>query len=371
MSTLPAPVPVPFPDIERELDRQLKHLQSDEEAPLQRARLSNLIIYCDDRSLGNGVAVQVPEIVLAHPSRVLLLVRETTETADELTATVLVREKKISPTIGVCAEQVTITAAGSALDRLPFAVRRLLIGDLPTNLWWASIQPPALAGSLVWDLSEYAEQVVYDSLGWREPARGVAATAPWMDKFGSARAGARRRIASDLQWRRLKPWRRIVSQVLDPAVAPGAIASLSAVTIDHGPHAVVQAWQLVAWIAARLGWKVERGRARGGAELDWVLASAHGPVHVAIRRQPAGPAEIHSLTLACKLDGKSAELKVASDGAGHLAATVPGPNTVARTTSAPSLSLAELVSRQLSDRDRDPVFEETMRIARVFAQGLV
>jgi hypothetical protein len=34
-------------------------------------------------------------------------------------------------------------------------------------------------------------------------------------------------------------------------------------------------------------------------------------------------------------------------------------------------SLAELISRQLSDREPDPVFHESMEVARVFAQSVL
>ena len=78
---------------------------------------------------------------------------------------------------------MTLHAAGAAVERLPFAVRALLIGDLPTNLWWASPQPPPLAGPLLYDLAEHAQQIIYDSLGWPDPVRGVAATASWLDQI--------------------------------------------------------------------------------------------------------------------------------------------------------------------------------------------
>ena len=76
---------------------------------------------------------------------------------------------------------VTLHAGGAAVDRLPFAVRALLIGDLPVNLWWQAHVPPPLAGALIYDLAETAQQVIYDSVGWPDPARGMAATAGWLD----------------------------------------------------------------------------------------------------------------------------------------------------------------------------------------------
>src|SRR5262249_37723595 len=77
------------------------------------------------------------------------------------------------------------------------------------------------------------------------------------------------RVASDLNWRRLKFWRRLTAQALDPMTAPGALDSISDIQVEHGPHAVVQAWLLVGWMASRLGWRVQTGRVDPGAELVW------------------------------------------------------------------------------------------------------
>jgi hypothetical protein len=42
-----------------------------------------------------------------------------------------------------------------------------------------------------------------------------------------------------------------------------------------------------------------------------------------------------------------------------------------RTITVPEQSLGELVARQLSDRDHDPVFLESMAVAQVFAQTIL
>src|SRR5207253_5651598 len=127
----------------------------------------------------------------------------------DVTARVTVRPLHIAGgRAHACAEQVTLHAAGPAVERLPFAVRALLIGDLPTNLWWAAPQPPPLAGPLLHDLSENAQQIMYDSIGWPDPVRGVAATASWLEQVERPDVAGRWRVASDLNWRRLKYWRR-------------------------------------------------------------------------------------------------------------------------------------------------------------------
>ena len=39
-------VTVPLRDVERELSRQMKILQGEDEAPVLRARMSNLVVFC-------------------------------------------------------------------------------------------------------------------------------------------------------------------------------------------------------------------------------------------------------------------------------------------------------------------------------------
>src|SRR5262249_10224769 len=145
-----------------------------------RAQLSNLVIYAHRADLVEKVQMAIPGIMALHPARVLLLAARPGPEAGDLTATVCVRSHRLGNNRRIYSEQVTLRAQGRAVERLPFAVRSLLIGDLPINLWWAIPEPPPLGGSLLFDLGERAQQIIYDSIGWTEPARGVVATASWL-----------------------------------------------------------------------------------------------------------------------------------------------------------------------------------------------
>src|SRR5439155_9308130 len=72
-------VSVGLHDIERELSRQMRALQGAGEAPVLRARMSNLVVFCDRPDMADRVAAQIPDIVAIHPARVLLLVGEPRE----------------------------------------------------------------------------------------------------------------------------------------------------------------------------------------------------------------------------------------------------------------------------------------------------
>jgi glucose-6-phosphate dehydrogenase assembly protein OpcA len=361
---------VPLEAVERELARRVHALQAVGEAPMQRACMSNLVIFCDRPELAQTVEETVPAVVAEHPARVLLLLGEPGEKGDDLTATICVRARPGDTGRRLFSEQVTLHALGTAVNRLPYAVRELRIGDLPHNLWWATPQPPPLGGVLLHDLTEDVEQVVYDSIGWAEPVRGVLATAAWLTQFERQHDHGVWRVASDLNWRRLKYWRRLVTQALDPASAPGALESITEVVLEHGPHAVVQAWELLSWLAARLGWRVLAGKVETGVELAWDCEGRHGPVRLRIRRLEEGPPSIRRLSIACTCSGQAETLHFTVEEERRLAVVPDRPGAERRTLTLPPQPLAELLGRQLSDRERDPVFREAMQFARVLAQSI-
>jgi glucose-6-phosphate dehydrogenase assembly protein OpcA len=365
-----APATLHVRDVEKELSRQLGIGKQTDDAPAQRAHMSNLVIYCDRADAAESLTNLIPAVVELHPARVLLLVGQSASEKSEIDAEVSVWCRKHRGGPQACSELITLRAGGAAVERLPFSVRGLLIGDLPTNIWWQCLSPPPLAGPLLSDLAENAEQVVYDSIGWREPAQAVAATAEWQSRFERSRDG-RWRVASDLNWRRLKYWRRLTAQALDPMTAPGALESITEIAIDHGPHAVVQALLLASWLATRLGWRVQAGHLQPGVSIDWKLGAKQGHVKIVLHRLGDGPSEVRSMRIAFKLDGKSYALTFSVPEKDRLAVIPEDTAAAPRTLTAPSSPLAELVARQLSDRERDGVFRESMATAFEMARAVL
>lgn len=356
--------------IESELARRLKMSQEPGESPVHRARMSNLIVYCDSPERSEEVEALLPAIVRVHPARVLKLVGDDRSGSSEVRASVLVR--KAGHEVQLCSEQVTLHGGSHSREHLPFAVRSLLIGDLPTNVWWASKTPPPLAGPILDDLAEYAQQVVYDSLGWADPHRGVSATAPWLSRFERGSADGRWRVASDLNWRRLKYWRRIIAQALAPAGAPGALDSVTDISVEHGPHAVTLAWQLVGWMSSRLGWTIQASKIKLGHEIDFQIQGPHGSLHLGIDRLPDGPSEIRRVNVACAIGGRLGTLNFVSEAGGARLSVVPeGIDAAPRTITTPPLDVADMLGRQLSDREPDHTFRETMKAAQVLARGVI
>ena len=173
----------------------------------------------------------------------------------------------------------------------------LLIGDLPTNLWWACPTPPPLAGPILDDLAEHAEQVIYDSLGWPDPHRGVAATSTWLDRFergaepgpmagrlrpelaaaqvlaAAALAGARPRPRPRASWRDLRGPDRARPARRHPGLAARRLAGLAARLEDPGDEAQARTSRSPSSCSARTarsgsgstGWPRGRARSAGSA----------------------------------------------------------------------------------------------------------
>jgi glucose-6-phosphate dehydrogenase assembly protein OpcA len=363
----PTPQPIALQNVERELNLQMKRLQGQGSQPMQRARMSNLVIFCNSPARATELAPQISAITEVHPARTLMLIGET-EPEQALTTTVEVRPLGASRKQHICVEQVTLHAGGSSVPSLPFAVRSLVIGDLPVNFWWDVPQPPPQGGNLLFDLAENAQQVIYDSVGWPDPAHGVAMTAAWLEQI--ERTGSQWRVASDLNWRRLKFWRRFVMQALDPVVAPGAAQSVTELLVEHGPHASVQGWLLATWLARRLGWTLKGGKVTPGHEMLWRFDGPTDDVSIRVRRLDAGPAEVRHVRIACKLEGKPVALNLTAEDGQRLAGTTEGLDVSPRTMSIPPTAPEELVGKQLSDRERDKSFHACMAIARTMAESL-
>jgi glucose-6-phosphate dehydrogenase assembly protein OpcA len=367
-------IPVSVGSIESELKRQRDAIQGDSPVPLQLVRMATLVIFTDSLDLAVLIDSRLPDASSAHPARVLLLVGEPGTTGGDMLASIKVRPLQRSGTLVTISEQVTLVAQGPVAQRLPSVVRALVLSDLPINLWWASNTPPPMGGPLEAELSESVQQVVYDSLGWPDPARGFLATSTWLELMDTTLPGGRWRTASDVSWRRLKYWRRLIAQALNPASAPGSAETLTEILVEHGPHAVGQAWMLACWLCMQLGWEIQGGRIQPGTQLAWRCRRPEGvggTGWVRVVRLDQGPPEIRRVRLACEVNGMPGALTLAPDTPQRLALTVEGTETQPRTLATPPMTLAEIIGRQLNDRDRDPVFRETMARCRIMAQSLL
>ena len=121
----------------------------------------------------------------------------------------------------------------------------------------------------------------------------------------------------------------------------------------------------------RLHWKVRLGKVQPGVEISWEVETAHGTMKVRIQRLSDAPSEVRKVRITCKINGSPQILSIAVDNDMQLAVVLEGTDAPPRTVAVKSSSVSELVIRQLSDRERDPVFQESMAVAEVFARTVL
>jgi len=165
-------------------------------------------------------------------------------------------------------EQIAVRSQG--LERsLPSIVRRLVLGDLPTSVWWTGdlSQTPPLA-----ELATMGRQFVYDSRQWRDVRAGISTVAGLLDH-------PRAPDLADLNWRRLAPLRQGVSRALAAgrgtagAGGPTALgAPVLQIRLRHAPGEEALACLMTGWLRSRL----ERP---SGPELGVTVSPEAGPDH--------------------------------------------------------------------------------------------
>ncbi len=361
-----APRPVDVAAIERELAGLWRETSSASEGgpAILRACMSNLVVFCADPEEARSAEPEIAAVVERHPSRVMLLVAQGTPRDDALDASVSAMCHLTGPGRAVCSEHVMVSAGRRALAALPSAVRGLLIGDLPTSLWWATREPPPAGGPLFGELAGLADQVIYDSAEWKDPAAGVVETARWVEE--SARAAV-----SDLAWRRLKPWRRALGQALDPERLPGALAALEELDLAHGPHGLPEAWLLVGWLAGRLGWRPRRARVSPGSEIVWGFDGPAGPIRVTLRRLAEGPPALRGLELRWRGGGGPRRARLEARAADRISVSFGEAAAPELVLPVPPAPRAELLVRQLPKLGRDRSFRDALALARRLAEALL
>jgi glucose-6-phosphate dehydrogenase assembly protein OpcA len=216
------------------------------EAPVARAIMSNLVVFCrraadDDVDLAlppEGVPVE--EVAGSHPARVILLHHDPDVPGDAGLSVPLAAHVSVlafgPPDARYGVERIVIRSACSEAA-LPSIVRRLMLGDVPTSVWWTE----DLSGTRpLAPLVTMGRQLLYDSRRWREVPLGFLALAPLLtDPFGPDLA--------DINWRRLLPVRQALVHALGSS-GSSKRQRLTSVHIRHRPEEAALAWLLAGWL---------------------------------------------------------------------------------------------------------------------------
>lgn len=327
--------------------------------------MSNLIVYCDSPDEADALPSELGAISSRHPARIIMLVSGAKEQDRDLETRISAQLVATRAGPQVATEQIRIDVRPDAKKRLPSAARQLLVGDLPTSLWWASKQPPPTAGPFFRELEAMGSSVVYDSRGWADPRRGMLETAAWIGAPGN------RQLVADLAWLQLRFWRNLITETLAPDVRPGALSGIEDILVEHGPHAMPMAWLLVGWLAHCLDWTPAGGRMRSDHEHTLDFTAASGPVKVRVRRNEQDPLLLRNVTIA----GRNATdapfcAEFSSLERDRLTARISGDSESQTIVSAPDDPRVVMLAWQLTNRTGQPIFRNALATGRVMAEAL-
>jgi glucose-6-phosphate dehydrogenase assembly protein OpcA len=270
------------------LERELNAMWAEMSAPegegggagVVRACVLNLVVYAEDAEERAEVDDLLSEVVERHPCRAIVLAAERGAEEARLEAFVSTRCQLSSRgSKRICGEQITIEAAGPAVDTASSAVAPLLVPDVPVFLWWKDI--PNYGDRLFKRLAEMADRVVIDSASFDRPHEDLLRLAALLE-------GGRMRL-SDLNWGRLTSWRALVAGFWDVADYRDSLARVEKVVIEYDPpdrsHEEVAPKALLAlgWLASRLGWEVaDEGATFDGKSARFILKDGGRRIEAAL-----------------------------------------------------------------------------------------
>jgi glucose-6-phosphate dehydrogenase assembly protein OpcA len=252
-------------------------------AGVVRACVLNLVVYAEGAEARAEVDELLGAVVERHPCRAIVLAAERGAPEPRLEAFVSTRcQLSARGQKRICGEQITVEAAGPAVETASTAVAPLLVPDVPVFLWWKDI--PHYDDKLFTRLARMADRVVIDSASFDQPYEDLLRLARLLE-------GGRLRL-SDLNWGRLTSWRSLVAGFWDVADYRASLERIEKVVIEYDPpdrsraQVAPKALLALGWVASCLGWEVaeggsalSEGRARillrdgGGRDIEAVLAA--------------------------------------------------------------------------------------------------
>jgi len=336
------------------------------EAGVTRVCVANLIVFAPPVEGRDGIDALLEEVTAHTPCRAVVLLADADADAAALDAYVSTRcQPGPRGAKQICGEQVTIEAAGRAVENLATAVEPLLVPDIPTFLWWKDI--PHYEDKLFARLVELSDRVVIDSASFDHPLPDLRRVARLV--------GEHPRLAlSDLNWGRLTTWRNLLAGFWDVADYREHLDRLDTVEIEYTRPAAApdqtaaQALLLAGWLASRLGWELAAAERYSPAnvEAETFRLSAAGREFTLSLRAVEGAGEESSITVRevrfARVGGEAEfHTRMSRDQTKlETGARVGGAQSVGRVVSYEARTEGERLSREMALLARDRIYEEAV-----------
>jgi glucose-6-phosphate dehydrogenase assembly protein OpcA len=321
--------------------------------PVARARVMTLVVYTEDDQTGELAARVTRELPGRHPSRAVVVhLRQDDDRPLAASLAIQCATNRVGERT-VCSEVIEVYAGGRHREVLADAVAPLLIGGLPSVLWWTGRPRPAdpvlrrFAGGLV-------DRVLVDSALFRDPGAGLIALARWREDR------RHRATLADLAWERLRGWRHLIAQTMDPPDGRARLRALHGVTIAYAGEALPEeALLLAGWLAGSLRWQPLDSPAFG------VMTFMAGGRPLTLRFLPANGGEAR-LTAVELVAADGVTYRVHEGNVPGLASCVVeagGEAFLERLVPFVRRGPVDLVVHALGRQGRDPVYEAALAAA--------
>jgi glucose-6-phosphate dehydrogenase assembly protein OpcA len=306
-----------------------------------RATSLNLITFTDELAAGPVVSTIVGELAATHPIRAVAVIEED-EAADDAVASFI----QTSAILGrngrpTCSEEVFLHANAGSSERTASAVYGLLVADMPVYLWWRG---PSPYGSALFRLiAPFADKIIVDSQRFGD----TGAALDTLRRMAEHRSG--HVAVSDLNWRRIEPWRETIAACFDDPATVALLADIDRCEIEFASAGTAAAPSARAALLA--GWMTSRlPRLRHHARLTAQTVADGG----------AGRIEAVTFSSSRTKAALSLQRTAAPLGISAHASDIAGAQLRRWTFPAVSLSEAQLLHMCLDDPARDPVFEAAL-----------
>ncbi|HYF65281.1 MAG TPA: glucose-6-phosphate dehydrogenase assembly protein OpcA [Herpetosiphonaceae bacterium] len=323
--------------------------QAHGENAVTRVCTLTLIAYGADATLARRVRAAVPKVFGDHPCRALLI--EADGAPDELSAWVTtVCQRQADEGEQVCCEQITLTVGETMRRRLPGTVLPLVVSDLPVFVWWPGPFHPA--SNVRTQLFAHADRWIADSRDFASPLRDLVQLHTLLKDDQTI-------AVSDLEWARLTPWRTMLANAFDLAVARPALDRLSELTLRT--NGALSATLLAAgWLASALRWQASGFRSEGQSDI-YSFDGPAGPVALTIVHDDSEPGRLPLLTTGCaSMPSLTVGLECHANGQSLVSTVHHDGETITQVGALPADDDGLTLAQELNVYSHDRIYEATL-----------
>ncbi|HEY5521105.1 MAG TPA: glucose-6-phosphate dehydrogenase assembly protein OpcA [Candidatus Limnocylindrales bacterium] len=218
-----------------------------------RTSVLTLVVVAPRPEVSERALAAINALHQRHPSRAIVLSPGDFDGPSHMDAHIYA-ECKLNDRSGseMCTEQILIKTGGELSQHLSRVVTPLLIHDLPVVLWWPD--DPPFGTRQFNEIVSTANRLLVDSGSFNEDGGKRLA--------GLATVVANGVSVTDVGWLRLNLWRELLAAMFDHPLLIQELDHIKSVRIDVARPSstlrVSKAAFYLGWLAARLGWEVER-----------------------------------------------------------------------------------------------------------------